>query len=66
MSGWCVINGLDWPGTFHVLPINDLRDHKAAQACYCRPHQDSDASKVWIHNSLDQRERFETWERKPS
>ena len=62
---WQVVSGLDWPGTQHVLPVNDLRDHNADQRCHCHPRQDTEEPRVWIHNALDQRERYETGELKP-
>jgi len=46
----------------HVYPINDLRQHTLVN-CWCRPVDDEG---VLRHNSLDQRELYETGERKPS
>lgn len=43
----------------HVLPINDLREHKQSAACWCRPRRDEDEERVVIHNSMDQRETYE-------
>ena len=47
----------------HVIPINDLREHDATQECWCKPIEDSECDAVWIHNSMDGREKFETGER---
>lgn len=38
----------------HVVPLNDLRDHEAEETCWCRPTEDEG---VWVHHSLDGRER---------
>ena len=51
----------------HVVPINDLREHELSGACWCSPKLDDEGSEpIWIHNSLDGREAFETGERLPS
>jgi hypothetical protein len=51
---------------YHVVPINDLRDHSCDVEipCWCRPIENEDG--VIVHNSMDQRELYETGERKPS
>ena len=47
----------------HVVPVNDLREHDTDFHCWCDPsYQDG----VWVHNSMDGREQFESGERKPS
>jgi hypothetical protein len=51
----------------HVIPVNDLREHEANGSCWCKPTLDDEGSEpIWIHNSLDGREAFETGERQPS
>jgi hypothetical protein len=55
--------------TYHVVPLNDLREHNTASGkpCWCEPRVDyENGFEVHIHNSLDQREKFETGVRKPS
>lgn len=47
----------------HVIPVGDLREHRCAPRCWCEPTEDGG---VIIHNSLDEREKFERGERKPS
>lgn len=47
----------------HVLPINDLREHDETSQCWCKPIYDEG---IYIHNSMDGREKFETGERKMS
>ncbi len=50
-----------------MVPLNDLREHEANGSCWCKPTLDDEGSEpIWIHNSLDGREAFETGERKPS
>lgn len=41
---------------FHVLPIDDLRDHYAEMGCWCGPRFEDDST---IHNSSAGIERFE-------
>lgn len=41
---------------FHLIPLNDLREHKDAPDCWCDPKQDGDEPSVWVHNSMDRRE----------
>jgi len=49
---------------FHVVPLDDLRDHVTdGTLCWCRPREEDG---VVVHNSMDGREAFETGERKPS
>lgn len=54
---------------WHVVPINDLREHETSDArtCWCRPRVEIEGI-CWIlvHNSLDGREAFEEGRRKPS
>lgn len=54
------------PDIYHVVPINDLRDHSmdSNKPCWCRPEMTEDG--IIVHNSMDQRELYETGERKPS
>jgi hypothetical protein len=47
-----------------VVPLHDLREHEVNGSCWCRPQRNEDD--VWIHNSMDGREAFETGQRKPS
>jgi hypothetical protein len=44
----------------HLVPNADLREHELGEACWCKPEED-DESEVpfWVHNSADNRERFE-------
>lgn len=54
---------------WHVVPLNDLREHQANGSCFCKPTLDvADVygPGVWVHNSMDGREAFETGERQPS
>ena len=51
-------------GDIHVTPIGDLRAHADARTCWCRPTADDLDPAVFLHHSLDQRERYETGEMK--
>ena len=50
----------------HIIPRADLREHVSRPDCWCRPAPDNEDPNVFIHNSMDGREPFETGERKPS
>lgn len=65
MSGWAIV---DNPNTFeaHVVPVGDTRGHTISTPCWCVPCRDTEQPTLWIHNAADQREKFETGERKPS
>ena len=49
----------------HVVPVNDLREHSCDKdkPCWCKPIEDEG---VIVHNSMDQRELYETGQRKLS
>lgn len=51
--------------TIHVLPANDLREHEKDATCWCEPRVDEELNIV-THISADNREAFETGERKPT
>jgi len=50
---------------FHVLPVDDLREHDETPACWCKPRvlrddpDDANEEPVIVHNSLDGRELVE-------
>ncbi len=51
--------------TWHVYPLNEFKDHNTdSKECWCQPEYDEEFDVV-IHNSLDQREKYETGELKP-
>ncbi len=42
---------------WHVIPMNDLREHECSPECWCYPTMDLEAEGlVYIHHSLDGRE----------
>ena len=47
----------------HVTPMDDYRPHDYTSKCWCRPVEDAEEPDMWMHNSLDGREAFETGER---
>ncbi len=47
---------------YHILPINDLREHEESVNCWCGPEEDVDG--LIVHNSMDRREDYETKLRK--
>lgn len=53
------------PRRYHVVPVNDLREHELTPECWCKPTPDEEHD-VWTHHALDGREAFETGERKMS
>lgn len=45
--------------TWHVVPLNDLREHEITDLCWCKPVQNDDPENwepIWVHNSMDRRE----------
>jgi hypothetical protein len=48
----------------HVIPFNDAHEHEGSLGCWCHPVTDEDG--IVIHNSADNREAFESGERKVS
>ena len=52
-----------WKALVHVYPVNDTRAH-TTENCWCAPTEED--GQIIIHNSADEREKFETRERKPS
>ena len=46
----------------HKIPTNDLREHESNKDCWCEPLETEVG--LWVHNSLDQREKYETGELK--
>lgn len=53
--------------TFHVVPVNDLREHvEDGAGCWCCPRIDERVGgTIIVHNSMDGREKYETGERRP-
>lgn len=49
----------------HIVPLDDLYEHELLSTCWCCPQIDN-TDFIIIHNSADEREKFETGERKPS
>ena len=35
---------------WHVVPLNDLREHQANGSCFCKPTLDDG---VWLHHSME-------------
>jgi hypothetical protein len=50
--------------------MNDFREHVADMSCWCCPTLDDGweegIEKIFIHHSMDGREKYETGERVPS
>lgn len=49
----------------HIVPTDDLYEHKLMPGCWCDPQVDP-RDFVVVHNAADEREKFETGERKSS
>ncbi len=49
----------------HIVPTDDLYEHDLLPTCWCCPQIDN-IYFLAIHNSADEREKFERGERKPS
>jgi hypothetical protein len=52
-SMWSEPLGID---EYHVLPIDDLREHSVSSNCWCDPDC---GDGVFVHHALDQRETYE-------
>jgi len=51
---------------YHIYPVGDLRDHETdGKPCWCKPKIENDGMLV-VHHSMDEREKYETGERKPN
>ena len=46
---------------WHVMPVNDLREHDDSKNCWCNPLYDQEDN-IYIHNSMDNREKYESGE----
>lgn len=46
-------------GERHVTPLNDLMPHTETTGCWCKPFE---VDGVYVHNSLDRREKYECGE----
>jgi hypothetical protein len=64
---WKLIGFTSDAGNFvqHIVPVNDTYEHELMPSCWCKPTVD-DISFVAVHYAADQREKFESGERKPS
>lgn len=47
----------------HVVPVDDLREHDSRSTCWCNPTEDDETPGLFVHHSMDQREKYETGER---
>ena len=45
--------------TYDIKPIKDLKPHSDGPDCWCKPLR-HDGSSVFVHNSMDRREDYET------
>jgi hypothetical protein len=67
MSQWLAIGHSSPHRWAEIVPINDLRQHEPGKDCWCSPDiEDEKDELIIIHNSLDEREKFETGQRKSS
>jgi len=67
-NGWDVVP-IDFNGRLvhtHVVPCGDLKRHQLDPTCWCQPVQDDEDPKLWGHNSLDGREKYEQGEQRPN
>jgi len=48
---------------YDIKPIGDLKPHSDGPGCWCNPVREDD---MFVHNSMDRREEYETGKRKPS
>jgi hypothetical protein len=63
VSGW-LLHSSNNQGDMHVVPRQDLRSHLLSLECWCKPVEDIEEPGLWVHNALDQREKYESGELK--
>ncbi len=52
--------------SWHIIPIGDLKEHEESEDCWCKPEIDDEyVELIYIHNSMDGREEYESGKRKP-
>ena len=61
---WAVVPSNIQGGYTHVVPVDDLKNHRYDD-CPCDPEIDTE-DEVVVHHSFDGREEFEEGGRKPS
>lgn len=46
-------------GSWHVIPLDDLKEHVVSEHCWCEPEVDLDHEDdlIFTHNALDGRDR---------
>lgn len=44
---------------YHVVPLDDTREHYSSVCCWCGPEEDDEEPGYWIHNAADNREHYE-------
>ncbi|ABP63574.1 BcepGomrgp03 [Burkholderia phage BcepGomr] len=60
-NDWAVVVGDVF---INILPLGDIDDHLVGDTCPCCPQMDDEGN--LIHSSWDEREKFDTGERKVS
>ena len=60
-----IVDEHGWLAKVHVYPVNDLRPH-TLENCWCDPQPDDVNGDILVHSSADEREKFETQQRRPS
>lgn len=65
---WVVYEVTEESGAQHVqiVPTDDLKEHELCSECWCKPEPDEELDNLWVHNSLDGREAFESGGRQVS
>jgi len=53
---------------WHIVPRGDLREHELSPDCWCCPFEDPNVlpGTLFVHQAADEREKFESGERRPS
>ena len=63
MTYWSLLRlqgPVPWLTEIHALPDDDLRDHEHGRDCWCKPTDQDCEDGIWMHNSVDGREPYET------
>lgn len=43
---------------WHIVPVNDWREHEPSCVCWCHPQPDEIDERVMLHNAMDQRDKL--------
>jgi hypothetical protein len=59
--GWvsAMVYEVDDTHHYHIVPVDDVRDHEVHTECWCNPTEDDEDPGIWVHHAMDKREEYE-------